>query len=308
MSVPGLNGVHTWNGDVALNDTVWPHVRLSRIPGLHALPELEDQRDNPVGMMGELPRRSLSRGKTVVYEGTLEARSQAELDDFRSSLMQAFMVRDSRMVIAPKSGAGVNYFFDARVTALDIPEEYPDVSTLRSQTLGFQRAFTLGLRLSDPRFYEIAVQGPFQTAVVVAQGGLALPWVFPVAIPDPGSASGAVNIVNGGTAPTPPLVEMWGPALNPGLVSDTVNEGLRLALSLAAGQFVQVDFRNRTLLLNGNEDVSGQIDRDRSTWWDQDTVDNPAGLIVGAQSLRYVADNLNDPAFARVSFNNAVWG
>src|SRR3954447_11985615 len=98
MAVPGLNGTHTWNDDVVLNDrTVWPRVKLNRIPGLHTLPELEDQRDLPVGAMGEIPRPSLTRGKSLVYEGTVEARTQVELEAFRSDLLQAFMARDARM-------------------------------------------------------------------------------------------------------------------------------------------------------------------------------------------------------------------
>jgi hypothetical protein len=307
MGVPGLNGIHTWNDGVALNDlSVWPRYRLLRIPGLHTRPEMEDTRDQPAGRLGEIARRAILRGKNLVYEGVLEARNQDELEQARDALLAAFTTTtEGRMSITRADGSDP-FFYTARCTALDPPEELPDAAALHRSTYGYERAFTLGLRLSDPRFYSDPAKGPLQTGAVVPQAGTPLPWRLPVALIAPGAASGVVVVTNAGTAPADPVVEMHGPALTPAIVNDRLGLQVRLALSLAAGQFVRVDFRDRSLLLGGSEDVGALLDRDATTWWDDADL-SQMGLQPGDNPLRYSADGLQDPAFATVTFNDAWW-
>lgn len=257
--------------------------------------------------MGEIPRRAVLRGKPVVYEGTVEARSQGELDTFHDALEKAFAVTAERqMVISPRPPfAGGPYFYTARVTALDIPEEHPEVEALRRQTLGYERQFTLGLRLSDPRFYA-SVLKTYQTALLVPSSGLSLPWTLPVSLPAPGDSSASVTAINTGTAPVDPIVDLYGPGRALGIANDTIGVQLRTksTLQVAQGQFVRVNFRDRTLLLNGVDDVRSQLDRESTTWWD----DPMNGIISGSNVMRFIGENISDPAHAEITINDGLWG
>lgn len=322
MPVPGLSGIHTVN-DVALNDlTIWPRYRLTGIPGFKSLGDLEDARDLPAGRSREIPRAALRRGKAFTYQGIIEARSQPELDAGIDALMVACVpTEEQRFAITsllpalpadptlPVSGDNPLVtvpatWFMARITALDPPEQQPDATTLHGETYGYQRSFALGVRMSDARFFAEQAATPVLTAGITSVGGTPLPWTLPVTIAAPGSASGAASLAVGGNAPADPVIDLNGPSTNGGIYSDTLGVQIRYRLTLATGQFLRIDFRDRSALLNGTEDVGYLIDRDLTNWWDGDT----PGLLPGVvNSLRYVADTLEDPAFASITYNNAYW-
>jgi hypothetical protein len=107
VSVPGLNGTHAWSigaggvsplypdgtpSGLVLNTGrgSWPRYKLSAIPGLRSRRESEYSAAAPVGRSGELPRPVVARGKTVVYDGVIRARSLLELEDAIDKLETAF--------------------------------------------------------------------------------------------------------------------------------------------------------------------------------------------------------------------------
>jgi hypothetical protein len=302
-AVPGLNGTHRWNDLVTLNDvSVFPRVRLRRIPGLHTLPEREDVRDLPVGRDGEIPRDSARRGKSVVYEGLVEAQNQTDLDDFRETLLEMFGdgTAEGRMVIAPRSPfVGPTYFYNAAVMALDIPEEHP--ASARRISYGFERPFTLGLRMSNARFYKEPAKTD-TTAAITPSSGTSLPFILPVSLTPPDEASGTVIVENEGSAPTDFVVDLHGPSTNPFFANDTIGKRIRLPFEIPVNNFVRIDFRQRSVLLNGIDRVG--YDREATTWWDRGSV----GLRRGTNALRYGGDTIQDPAFAEITFNDAQWG
>jgi hypothetical protein len=323
MPVPGMSGVHEiGTSGVRLGDlTVWPHYELTGIPGFKSLGELEDARDLPVGRGREIPRTALRRGKPFTYAGVIRARSQPELDRGIDALVVACIpTEEQRIAVTSKLPAlpadptqpvsGMNpaitvpaTWFMARITALDPPEQHPDPGTLRSDTHGYERSFALGVRMSDARFFA-ETSSVVTTTGISSLGGTALPWTLPVALDAPGVASGAAAITVGGNAPADPIVDLAGPSTNPGIRSDTLGREVRLHLSLAAGQFLRIDFRDRSVLLNGTEDIGSLLDRDLTDWWDGDT----PGLVPNSvNSLRYVADSLTDPAVATITYNNSYW-
>lgn len=308
MTVPGLTGLHRWNNEVSLNDLgSWPRVRLTSIPGLHTLPDLEDQRDTPAGRSGEIPRRAMDRGKQVVYSGVLEASSLGELEELRAQLLGLFMTRDSRMVITRTVGdpeENYAHFFDARVTACDIPEEMPDPSALRRETYGHERNFTLGLRLADPRFYRDPADS-IDTGLITPESGTPLPWTLPVVLTPGGSNGATMSVDYKGNAPTSRAVfDLWGPVTSPGLKSETLNRQLVFNTVIPSGSFLRVDFYTRTLSWNGIEEVSF-LNRDVSTWW---TGDMPALAPNQINVIRYTGTGLADPARASLTYNTADWG
>lgn len=305
MSIPGLNAAHQWRGLVWLNDkSSWPQVKLRRLPGFHTRPETQLQSDLPAGRMGELPRRSFKSGKSIVYEGNLRARDQASLESFRSELLAAFGDDDvGQMVITPYDLPGPPRFFNARVSALDIPEELPPDANRESY--GYERPFTLGLRLHDPRFYDYS-EKEFSTAPMILDAGTSLPWTLPVVIASSGTSSGGMEVENEGTCPTPFEVDLYGPVTNPRLLNLTIDRQIAFKdLSIATGQFVRVNYFTGEILLNGTEDVSWRRDPLRTDWWDMDA---PDGLVAGINELRYTGDVISDPAIATIRYHDAFWG
>lgn len=305
MPVPGLTGIHELGpGGPRLGDlTLWPRYRVVDIPGFRGLGDLEDQRDLPAGRNREIPRKAVRRGKTFTYQGVVEARNQDELNQAVDTLVAACAPTDELLIsITPKRVAEGSFTFMGQPTALDPPESLPDVTALGRPTYGYERTFALGIRMSDPRFIG-PTQPVVQTAGITNIGGTPLPWVLPIPIAAPGSSSGAATVTYAGTAPGDPVFNLYGPSTNPGIRSDTVNKELRWTLSLTVNDFLVVDFRDRSVLLNGTEDVSYLIDRGRSNWWDGDV----GGLVAGTNSLVYVGDSLQDPAHANIVYAYYFW-
>jgi hypothetical protein len=170
--VPGLEGIHTWNGGAAvLNDRAGglPYVKLTEIDGLYGLPEADDPREPRTGRQGEATRPGLPRGKTSVYIGLVIATDPRELRAYTGELRAAFAERsfEHAMRITPPAFAsgGPTWLFNAKVLGCDIPERQDvGIGALPSP---WQRAITLTLRLSDGRFVvdaDAIDDGPFASA------------------------------------------------------------------------------------------------------------------------------------------------
>lgn len=157
----GLEGRHQWDGGVILNrrvddagDLLLPRYKLARIGGLSSLGDSEDVRELPVGREGEVPRRSLRRGKTVTYEGVTQARSLDDLRQAEADLRSAFYDQraEKLMVVTPHPDyASGSRFYRARALAAEINDEQGAPVNV---SLGYERSFIVSVRLSDPRYYD----------------------------------------------------------------------------------------------------------------------------------------------------------
>ncbi len=166
---PGIDGEHRWyppgSGSVAVtlnqkfeadgHTRIWPWFKVDRVTGLYSLGDPQDVRDNRVGADGEITRLGRRRGKTVVYEGTIKARTRRELLECRDLLAAAFedMTGEGIMVGAwqgwnPDLGTEEPRYFLGRALACEIVDE----QTTRSH----ERPFVVSIRLSDPHFYVVS--------------------------------------------------------------------------------------------------------------------------------------------------------
>jgi hypothetical protein len=116
-----------------------------------------------------------------------------------------------------------------------------------------------------------------------------------------GGGLGTVRMEVGGTAPAQPISRLYGPFGGAGKRTGWANEstGERLefdGLQVAAGDYVELDHRERTVRLNGNTDAASNryrfLDFAVSTWW---------ALEPGQDNtLRFYPDVWNAPAQARI--------
>jgi hypothetical protein len=166
-----------------------------------------------------------------------------------------------------------------RITAkLEVLEDDPVVGPTRIVPL------TLRVFAGDPRIYSDTLRsGSYEPADAGSGRGVHFPLVFPLEFF--GQSSAELVVTNAGYSPTPPVHLLTGPALNPILANETTEESLFTKdLDLAAGQTLEIDVRNRRVLVDGTlrPDL---IDASRSVWWE---------LAAGENHLRVRGGNFVD--------------
>lgn len=265
--IPGLDATHSWDGGaIVLNDkTVWPRFVVREIPGLHSLPDKEDRRDLPIARpYREITRKSYRRGKALVYQGKIMARTYQELDQAIADMTEAFADTGDKVMTITPYGGGQVYQYYAEATALDIPEDLPD--SRNKTTYGFERRFTLGLRMSDARFYELEENEEASPAGSTSEGGVILPATLPAVSVSEVTIAGVVE-VDAGAVAVDPEIDIIGPAENPIVKSDTLDRQLAFDLALIEGQILTLDFYNRSIVSQG-VDFRATRDDPNSDWWD----------------------------------------
>jgi hypothetical protein len=166
--IAGIEGIHAWTPPGAgaaaielgriLDDTgkpVWPRYTIKQITGLRSIGDPEDNRDRPPGRAIEIARRSQRRGKTVVYEGRIKARTLIQLEEACAALSAAFddLSAEGRMDVDwhplyTAAAAIPAKFFEARALTCEIVDV--------QDADGWERSYVVGLRMGDRRYFDEA--------------------------------------------------------------------------------------------------------------------------------------------------------
>lgn len=94
-----------------------------------------------------------------------------------------------------------------------------------------------------------------------------------------GGSSSAVSAVNAGSISTPPSMTVYGPLTNVTVTNETTGQSITITYTLASGEFLDLDFAERTVLLNGTASRYYAMTGD---WWD---------LAPGTNTLRMTANS-----------------
>lgn len=148
--------------------------------------------------------------------------------------------------------------------------------------------FALGLSdvvieffLGDPVVYDDAAL-QLTAGVPVATGGLAFNFGFNVAF---GSAtSGGMTCQNAGIANSFPMIRLDGPLSSPVIWNDATGEHWSTNISLAAGEWLDIDMKARTALLNGTSSRYSAVRANESTWFSLVPNNNVLRLTAGGGS------------------------
>lgn len=112
---------------------------------------------------------------------------------------------------------------------------------------------------------------------------------------------GSLAVTNDGTTVTEPVLRIFGPCTDPIVINDTVGKRLKfVGLSIAGGEYVEVDVANRTVRSNGLTDPGFNryryLDFVVSEWW---------GIEPGRNVLRFQAATWSVPSQVEVLFRSA---
>lgn len=105
-------------------------------------------------------------------------------------------------------------------------------------------------------------------------------------------------VLNDGTAPAYPVVTLYGPINRPRILNVATGTEIKFNRAFAAGEFVEIDYRERTVRLNGDAslNVLNTLDVSASAW---------SPLTPGANRITLICDGYGDGANARVVFRSA---
>jgi hypothetical protein len=227
-------------GPILNTDSITPFFDVERVPGLDSPPFRETIRDHE-GTDGGFIDAEFERGREVTIEGTAYS-DVGSVEDYLDQLKENFAPRQSPIpfVFKPPGVAERVLFVKPRGARYDWE------LARRTGTTPVQ----LMMYAEDPRIYDNLLQ-----EVVVPFGGLATTGFgfnfgfnlsFGAVVPPSGG-----TVVNAGNRPTPAILEIAGPVVDPRVVNTTDSRSLEFFITLISGDVLTVDLVNRTVVLNG---------------------------------------------------------
>lgn len=262
----GLEGIHRLADEIDMNTQGGlPRIQLDRITGIHALPEADDNREPKYGQGGEQVYPSLTRGKTIIYEGRILGADLPQMRAMMHSLRHAASrgrLGETSIVVRPGGFGGVTHSYDARVLALESDDE--QTLGLEAMPTAYQRGFVLTVRQSDPRYYLVGGDVYVEAASVDT-----------ITVTNPGNAPALPNFIVDGPIPGTLTFDRLDNVVARKLVYEDVG--------LATGEQLRLDFGARTLRrVSDNASFEHKRVYDDSNWWDA----GAAGLNPGATQIR----------------------
>jgi hypothetical protein len=120
------------------------------------------------------------------------------------------------------------------------------------------------LYAEDPRFYDNTLLGvviPFGGPATTGFGfNLGFNLDFGVTVPVTGG-----NVIVTGNRPTPALMTITGPVVNPRIINVTDGLSLDFIVTLGASDVLVIDTNNRTVTLNGGDNARNTLQE--PDWW-----------------------------------------
>lgn len=257
---PGLEVPHKLNGEygsLVMNvRTDRPaRIHLKDLRGYYALGDADDNREGRTGRRGESIYPSAPRGKTIVYIGEIQSRTQEGMRILIASLKQALAAHRNDEMKVQIQDPEVPWFFNARVIDFEMDDEQVNGPV---SVWPWTRSFQLSLRLSDARFY-------------VDNGG---------AVYASEAEGSSVAAVNEGSTDTDPSFVIQAKAGTPVVMKNNTT-GRQLELRNHPSGTIVVDFSTREILRAG-VDATRYLHEAGSTWWDEDV----PGIIPGVNNIK----------------------
>lgn len=259
---------------------------VDTLDGLVAAPDVRRYENPRVARGGVMASPPLYSGRTVTIgvnvDHTTQATFVAALDALVNALAEAFGDTDDSELTYDLGGPQKLLFVR--------PVKWQATTdTLYHRGLSrvvFELFAADPLRYSNP---ETATTIP----LAASGGGFVFPLVFPLVFAG-GGASGTATITNAGNAPSPLRFRINGPVTGPTIHSDAADADLTLNMTIDSGQWVDIDVKERSVLLNGTASRYNLLTA--AEWFD---------LLPGSNTIHFVGASGGAPTL--FVYSRSAW-
>lgn len=237
------------------NDTAFPFIDIDRVSGLDSPPFRETVRDHE-GTDGGYIDAEFEKGRELILEGTVYCDVNG-IETFLDSLKYNYApVRDPIPFYFKADGSVEQRLLFVKPRGIRY-----DWETMRRTGC---TPIQFMMYAEDPRIYSDNLQ-----TIPVPFGGLATTGFgfsfgfnlsFGSTVPPVGA-----TITVGGNRPTPAILHIEGPIVNPRIINETDSKTLAFVITLGASDFLDIDLVNRTVVLNGNTNRRNTLEA--PNWW-----------------------------------------
>jgi hypothetical protein len=252
-------------------------ILVKSVKGLADAPDVSPQDQPLVARDGLAAGYDYLRGRTVQLLLDVTGTDVAGFNAAMTALSQAFVVGGQTELPLTFQVNGVAGGNQVRVNCrtrkfspVGITEEWINQ--------GSASEVAIELFATDPRKYSDAAI-TISLSVAATPGGFTFPITFPLTF-GTGGTSGIVAVENLGNIASPPSFRIYGPITNPTLRNETTGKQLSLALVVASGDYVDIDVKNSSVLLNGTANRYSSLSS--AQWW---------YLEPGINQIRYSASS-----------------
>lgn len=234
-------------------------IALVQIEGLVDLPPVRSADQILLRRHGAHPGDDFSDVRSIVVTYELHSATAAGFADLVSDLQQAFSpggVEIPFVFQIPGVAGGAKALIWARAKRRQLPV---NLDWFYRQPLA-----TIELVATDPLLYS-ASESSGATSLPSAGGGLTFPATAPLTF-GAVSTGGTISAVNSGSFDTDITLRIDGPVTNPRVESLTAGKTIAVNITLATGEYLVIDTKARTVLLNGTASRYSSLDTS-SRWF-----------------------------------------
>jgi len=241
--------------NLTLNDDDFKY-RVTKIGGLDS-PGIREARENRPAMDGQIDYGTLLSERLISIGGEILAGSILERNALRQNLLNAFITDGQYRWLKYQPEGFIPLQIYCKVFDTDVPE------IIEADRLS--RIFTINLLAIDPHIYS---QEELTETVYIpsAVGGRVYVKVYPKTYGTI-QTGGKITCTNNGNYSVIPIVKMYGPLSSPKIRNnnDSAKEIL-VNLVVADGDYLEVDFEEKTIMLNSFSSRYNYLSSD-SEWW-----------------------------------------
>lgn len=267
---PAVAGTYTFDND---------NVTIESLAGLNPPPIRADEKARPLQHGGTVYAQYFSP-RPLSIQGAVYGSSESDLQDRLDSLNKYFQPAASEATLTINN----RIIFCRPVSA--------PVYEFSAGQLNWVK-YQIQLKASDPIIYSSNLKSS-SINLPTATGGFSFLLSFPLAF---GTVStGGLYTANnaGNIAVYPSLVKIYGPVDNPQLKNVTTGELIKLNISVVSGNYLELDFKNKTIMLNGTASRYSYLDSS-SKWFQMKPGDN---------EIRYTANTYQAGSYCQFQFRD----
>lgn len=242
------------------------------------------------GEHGAIVSNTFVGSRRVTLEGVIYAATQVLLETRRRQVIAAFSQQ--------KDSYGIPIARVLKVTTMD------DL-TVKTNVYLQQPIKMVRDNLNSARFM-IDLYSPdfdlqndilnISTLNVPSGGGAVYPIIYPIIYA--ASTGGTGLLVNSGDAPHYPIIYLNGPLDNPIISNQTTGRYLELTASIASGEQVVINMKNRTIIKSPSTSYISTLTSPSKFWW----------LDPGNNTVSFVTSNTSNTGNCQIHYRDSFFG